>query len=104
MSEKEIVHEILKRALDADERGNKEEAVAHYTNAVEVILKISDPALKESLNKYAVHAIERAEKLRGIAPAVHKIVQRSIDEEENSTPNYRNESECSPVLVEIKKI
>lgn len=93
MSEKEIIHEILKRALDADERGEKEEAVAHYTNAVEFILKITDPVLKERLNRYAVQSMDRAEELRGISAAVHLTVQKSIDEEEQPSPNYRNESE-----------
>lgn len=109
MSEKEIIHEILKRALDADERGEKEQAVAHYTNAVELILKISDSAIKDSLNKYAVQALDRAEELRGISSAVHKTVSKSIDEEENPSSNYRNESNCSIVLdvciqIKIKSI
>lgn len=80
MSEKEAVHEILSLALDADERGDKEGAIIHYTNAVEKILRISDPELKQRLNKYAIQALERAEELRGISSPTHKStlnVQRS---------------------------
>lgn len=69
MSEKEAVHEMLRSALDADEQGRKEEAIELYSNAVEMVLKISDPTLREKLNKYAVNALERAEELRGISPA-----------------------------------
>lgn len=72
MSEKEAVHEILSHALDADERGDKEGAIVHYTNAVERILKITDPELKQQLNKYAVQALDRAEELRGISSPAHK--------------------------------
>lgn len=71
MSEKEIVHEMLRRALDADERDDKVHAVVYYSNAVELILKVGDPMLREKLNKYAVQALERAEELRGISPT-HK--------------------------------
>lgn len=67
MSEKETVHEILSSALDADERGDKEQAVELYTKAVEFILKISDAKTREQLNKYAVQALDRAEELRGIS-------------------------------------
>lgn len=68
MTEKEAVHEMLRSALDADEQGRKEEAIELYSNAVEMILKVSDPTLREKLNKYAVNALERAEELRGISP------------------------------------
>lgn len=67
MSEKEAVKEILRQALDADENGDKDDAVELYTKAVETILKIGDPALRERLNKYAVQALDRAEELRGIS-------------------------------------
>lgn len=71
MSGKENVHEMLRRALDADEQGDKLLAVELYSNAVEMILKITDTSLREKLNKYAVNALERAEELRGISPT-HK--------------------------------
>lgn len=80
MSEKETVKEILNSALDADERGDKEKAVEFYTKAVEVILKIGDPALRERLNKYAVQALDRAEELRGIGSPTHKTQAGNVDE------------------------
>lgn len=67
MSHKELVHDILSKALDADEKGDKELAIDFYTKAVELVLKISDPTLKERLNKYAIQALERAEELKGIS-------------------------------------
>ena len=72
MSEKETVHEILSSALDADERGDKEQAVELYTKAVEFVLKIGDAKTREQLNKYAVQALDRAEELRGISSPTHK--------------------------------
>lgn len=80
MSEKETVHEILSSALDADERGEKEQAVELYTKAVEFILKISDAKTREQLNKYAVQALDRAEELRGISSPTHKSQATNIDE------------------------
>lgn len=82
MSEKETVKEILKQALDADESGDKEKAVEFYTKAVETILKISDPALRELLNKYAVQSLDRAEELRGIPSPTRK--QTSNDSESHA--------------------
>lgn len=72
MSEKEAIHEILTKALDCDENGDKDRAVEYYTNAVELILKVSDPVLREKLNKHAIQALERAEELRGISSASQK--------------------------------
>lgn len=80
MSEKETVKEILSSALDADEQGDKEKAVEFYTKAVETILKISDPAVREKLNKYAVQALDRAEELRGISSPTHKTQTTNVDE------------------------
>lgn len=90
MSEKEAVHEILSQALDADERGDKEGAIGHYTNAVERILKISDPELRQRLNKYAVQALDRAEELRGIPSPTHK---PTINDQKahSTTVNVRSE-------------
>lgn len=91
MSEKEAVHDILSQALDADERGDKEGAIIHYTNAVERILKIGDSELKQRLNKYAVQALDRAEELRGISSPMHT---KSTIPEQNapqSTANVRTE-------------
>lgn len=80
MSEKETVKEILSHALDADENGDAEKAVEFYTKAVETILKISDPTLRERLNKYAVQALDRAEELRGISSPTHKSQAENVDE------------------------
>lgn len=80
MTEKEMVKGILSSALDADEQGDIEKAVKYYSKAVEVILKISDPALRERLNKYAVQALDRAEELRGISSPTHKAQSENIDE------------------------
>lgn len=61
-----LIHEILRAALDADENNDTEKAVTLYSRAVELILKVRDPVLKQKLNRYAVQAIERAEELKGI--------------------------------------
>lgn len=91
MSEKEAVKEILRQALDADEKGEKEVAVELYMKAVETILKIGDPALRERLNKYAVQSIDRAEELRGISSPKRTAQATNVDE----TPaNNRVQSEC----------
>lgn len=88
MSAKEFIHKTLSNALDADEKGDKDLAIEYYSKAVELVLKISDPALKEHLNKYAIQALERAEELRGIS--VPKI-ERKV--EETHSPNMRINSE-----------
>lgn len=90
MSEKEAVHEILSQALDADERGDKEEAIIHYTNAVERILKISDPELKQRLNKYAIQSLDRAEELRGISSPTHKSTM-NVQRQQPAATNVRSE-------------
>lgn len=94
MGNKDAVHEMLSKALDADERGDKENAVNYYTNAVELILKITNPALKERLNKYAVQALDRAEELRGISlsssPA-HKSTLTIGHTTEATSANFRTQ-------------
>lgn len=64
MAEAEI-HKILSQALDADEQGNKELAIALYTNTVEAILRIEDKELRNRLNRFANNSLDRAEKLKG---------------------------------------
>lgn len=91
MSEKEAVKEILRQALDADEKGDKDVAVELYTKAVETILKIGDPALRERLNKYAVQALDRAEELRGISSPKRTASATNVDE---SSANNRVQSNC----------
>lgn len=94
MPEKEAVKEILRQALDADEKGDKDVAVELYTKAVETILKIGDPALRERLNKYAVQALDRAEELRGISSPKRQAT--NVDE----TPaNSRVQSKCLLALL-----
>uniref|UniRef100_A0A2M4BF65 Putative cytosolic ca2+-dependent cysteine protease calpain n=1 Tax=Anopheles marajoara TaxID=58244 RepID=A0A2M4BF65_9DIPT len=66
MSEEADVRSILSRALDADEAGRKEEAIGLYGEAVEKILRLQDREKREKLNKFALNALERAEKLKGI--------------------------------------
>lgn len=90
MSDKEAVKEILNQALDADENGDKEKAVDFYMKAVETILKISDPVLRERLNKYAVQALDRAEELRGISSPSHQTQSQNISE--NHAENMRVQS------------
>lgn len=90
MSEKEIVKQILKEALDADENDNKELAVELYTKAVETILKIGDPALRERFNKYAVQALDRAEELRGISSPTHKSASVNIDDGPAISPRVQS--------------
>ncbi|ETN61704.1 calpain [Anopheles darlingi] len=69
MSEEADVRSILSRALDADEAGRKEEAIDLYGEAVEKILRLQDREKREKLNKFALNALERAEKLKGITYA-----------------------------------
>lgn len=90
MSGKENVHEMLRRALDADEQGDKPLAVELYSNAVEMILKITDTTLREKLNKYAVNALERAEELRGISPT-HKPKASQQQNVSNATTSIRHD-------------
>lgn len=93
MTEKEAVKEILRQALDADENGDKDAAVELYTKAVETILKIGDPVLRERLNKYAVQSLDRAEELRGISSPKRTTTQTTnVDE---TSPNNRVQSNCS---------
>lgn len=89
MSEKEIVHEFLSKALDADESGDKEAAVDYYTKAVELILHIKDAAVKEKLNKYAVQALDRAEELRGVSSPKHKDATNSAEAQEHRQSFHR---------------
>lgn len=65
MNEHEI-HQILSRALSADEAGNKEVAIAHYLEAVDAILKIGDRDLRTKLNRFATQSLDRAEQLKGV--------------------------------------
>lgn len=65
MTEAEI-HKILSEALDADESGNKTLAISLYTKTVEEILRIEDKELRNRLNRFANHSLDRAEKLKGI--------------------------------------
>lgn len=102
MTEKEAVHEILSKALDADERGDKEEAIVHYTNAVERILRISDPEVKQKLNKYAVQALDRAEELRGIQSPSHR-PPASEQRVQPSSTNVRSEGSWS-IAIELNAI
>ena len=92
MSESEV-RRILIEALDADESGDKEKAIELYSKAVEVILSISDKEKREKLNKYALQALDRAEKLKGIkneAPA-HSIPVKSSQ----TSPHHRPKLEIS---------
>lgn len=101
MSEKETVKEILRQALDADENGDKDNAVELYTKAVEIILKISDPAIKERLNKYAVQALDRAEELRGISSPKRTTQATNIDETPANNRVQSNFIFC-PKKIELK--
>lgn len=65
MAEQDI-HQILNRALGADEAGNKEAAIEFYLEAVEAILKITDPSVKAKLNRFATQSLDRAETLKGV--------------------------------------
>ena len=59
---------LVTEALELDEAGQLEEALEQYKLAVEVCLQarqaVSDTDLKEKLNKVAVQALDRAERLR----------------------------------------
>lgn len=94
MSEKEAVHNILSQALDADESGDIENAVHYYTKAVELILQIKDPTMKEQLNKYAVQALDRAEELRGISSPKHRNALHLINEQEQAQSFHHQQCNC----------
>ncbi|GFG37190.1 hypothetical protein Cfor_09323 [Coptotermes formosanus] len=67
-------HFLFHQALDADEAGNKDEAVELYTQAVELGIRTRssarDPELQNKLASLARQALERAEELKGILPPV----------------------------------
>lgn len=92
MSEKETIKSILVQALDADENGDKEQAIELYTKAVEMILKISDPVMRERFNKYAVQSLDRAEELRGIISPTHHHTNTSANVDESHANNLRVQS------------
>lgn len=58
---------LLKLALDADEQGDKTNAVIYYTNAVEEIIKLGPGEARDKLNVFANKALDRAEELKGIS-------------------------------------
>lgn len=66
MSDNSEIHRLLSLALDADESGDRDQAVLLYSEAVEQILRIDDKDARARLNKFANQALERAEKLKGI--------------------------------------
>lgn len=88
------VHRILSEALDADESGNRDQAVLLYSQAVEMILMIDDKDARARLNKFATQALERAEKLKGIT---YKAAVST-----NLSPTTSNPSRIVP--VKSKKI
>ncbi|XP_066483406.1 calpain-7 isoform X4 [Tiliqua scincoides] len=64
----ERAHFLVTQAFDEDEKGNAEEAIELYTEAVELCLKTanetSDTTLQTKLNKLARQALDRAEALK----------------------------------------
>ena len=80
--ELERAHFLLSEGLDDDEKGNFDEAVEHYSEAVEVCLRAKketkDKELGSKLTKLATQALERAEKI--------KESSRNIDETLKSCP------------------
>ncbi|GAB0097193.1 calpain-7 [Sergentomyia squamirostris] len=64
MSESEC-HEVLRKALDADESGDGEAALEFYTKFVELTLRIDNSTSKEKLQNLAKQALDRAEALKG---------------------------------------
>ena len=92
----ERAHFMLSQGLDDDEKGNLEEAVEHYGQAVELCLKArketQDKELQNKLTKLATQALDRAESIKesGIAetlgncPAPPTFLESlSLEEEEN---------------------
>ncbi|XP_023726800.1 calpain-7 isoform X2 [Cryptotermes secundus] len=67
---------LLCQALDADEAGNRDEAVELYTQAVDLGIRArssaQDPELQNKLASLARQALERAEELKGILPQVEE--------------------------------
>lgn len=60
----ETCYEKLKLALSLDEGGQKAAAITAYSEAVQSILNLADGDQKEKLKKFAIDALERAEKLK----------------------------------------
>lgn len=83
------VHDLMKRALDADAAGDKEIAIDLYMKGADTYLRIKDLTLKEKLKKFAIDAIERAESLKGIKVATKTIENQS---EHLSTQSKKNRS------------
>lgn len=65
---------LFRQALDADELGNKEAAIRLYTEAIELALdarnSTDDAELHGKLSPIMLQALERAEVLKGIKPAL----------------------------------
>ncbi|KAJ1101694.1 hypothetical protein NDU88_006759 [Pleurodeles waltl] len=65
----ERAHFLVTQAFDEDDKGNAEDAIELYSEAVELCLKTSndtsDQALQMKLNQLARQALDRAESLKG---------------------------------------
>ncbi|GLH15299.1 Calpain-7 [Gryllus bimaculatus] len=74
-------HFLFTQALDADEAGNRDDAVELYSKAVELGLEArsatSDPELHSKLTAVARQALERAEELKGIVTPSDKPTLKS---------------------------
>ncbi|XP_026579970.1 calpain-7-like, partial [Pseudonaja textilis] len=69
----ERAHFLVTQAFDEDEKGNNEEAIELYTEAVELCLKTSSEAsetlLQTKLKQLARQALDRAEALKDSKPS-----------------------------------
>ncbi|KAL7976770.1 hypothetical protein Chor_008719 [Crotalus horridus] len=69
----ERAHFLVTQAFDEDEKGNKEEAIELYTEAVELCLKTSsetsETVLQTKLKQLARQALDRAEALKDSKPS-----------------------------------
>ncbi|XP_072859591.2 calpain-7 isoform X2 [Pogona vitticeps] len=68
----ERAHFLVTQAFDEDEKGNKDEAIELYTEAVELCLKTanetSEAGLQTKLKQLARQALDRAEALKDLKP------------------------------------
>ncbi|KAL7025655.1 hypothetical protein ACKWTF_013582 [Chironomus riparius] len=93
-------HKVLMKALDCDERGDKEQAIHYYTMAVELILSIEDKEKREKMNKFARQALDRAEELKGIKKneSPKESGKKSIQTQSASSPTTNAPNKTVPTV------
>ncbi|XP_026469343.1 calpain-7-like isoform X1 [Ctenocephalides felis] len=90
-------HSLIKQGLEADEAGNKDDAIKFYVQAGELYITISDAAVKEQLKGIIQNCISRAEELKGIQHKAQNNTQSSSNSSSPSTPVGNAASPTSPI-------